>query len=232
MATRLQLEPERLLFALDATGIGSVEQYARDAGYRWILGVDEAGRGPLAGPVTTAAVVLDLHQLGWCEGLNDSKKLSARRREELSLVVFERAIAASVHHVPVEEVDRLNVLGASLWGMEHCARKVSEALGGGFEQILVVVDGKQRLLHYDGPQQALIKGDARSYAIAAASILAKVARDRWMLELHQKHPDYGFDRHKGYPTAAHLRALKTHGPLDCHRRSFAPVAATIAEWKR
>lgn len=232
MATRPPLEPEPILLALAAIEIGIVEQQARDAGYRWILGVDEAGRGPLAGPVTTAAVLLDLHQLDWCEGLNDSKKLTARRREELSLVVFDRAPATAVQHVHVDEVDRLNVLGASLYGMEQCAREIIEARSMQPEQVFVAVDGKQRLLHYQGPQQALIKGDARSYAIAAASILAKVTRDRWMVELHQRHPDYGFDRHKGYPTAAHLLALQTHGPLDCHRRSFAPVAATIAARKR
>lgn len=232
MATRPQLNSQPPLLALDATEIGSVEQQARDAGYRWILGVDEAGRGPLAGPVTTAAVVLDLDLLDWCVGLDDSKKLTARKREELSLVVFDRAPAVSVHHVHVDEVDRLNVLGASLWGMEHCAELVISRLSLDPAQVFVAVDGKQRLLHYHGPQQAVIKGDARSYAIAAASIIAKVTRDRWMVELHQQHPEYGFDRHKGYPTKAHIKALNEHGPLACHRRSFAPVAATIAARER
>lgn len=217
------------MFAFEAGPVGCVEQQAKDAGFRWILGVDEVGRGPLAGPVTTGAVLLDLHKLEWCDGLDDSKKLSAFRREELSSIVFERAPGAVFHHVHVPDVDRLNVLGASLWGMEHCAVQLLEAKGMCVDEVFLVVDGRQRLKTYTGKQQAVTKGDARSFAIAAASIIAKVERDRWMTELHIAHPAYGFDRHKGYPTAAHLEALREHGVLDCHRRSFAPVAATLAQ---
>lgn len=210
-----------------------MEQATRANGFRWIIGVDEVGRGPLVGPVTTAAVLLDLELLDWCEGLDDSKKLSAARRAELSSRVFERAVGATVLHVHADEVDARNVLGASLYGMERCARALLEAPPPAVEafdasKVLVAVDGRQRLREFEGPQEAFVRGDARSWAIAAASIIAKHARDAWMIELHGRHPDYGFDRHKGYPTPQHLRALEEHGPLDCHRRSFAPVQATIA----
>lgn len=207
--------------------IGEIEAQARAAGYRWILGVDEVGRGPLVGPVTTAAVIVDLYQLDWCEGLDDSKKLSELRRDELSSVVFATAPAATIEHVHAAEVDRLNVLGASLWGMETCARRLLSETKIPPGNVYVAVDGRQRLMHYEGEQHAIVRGDARSFAIAAASIIAKVARDRWMLDLHALHPQYGFDSNKGYPTAKHLAALQQYGVLDCHRRSFAPVRATL-----
>ena len=213
--------------------IGSVEQITQARGFRWIIGVDEVGRGPLVGPVTTAAVLLDLEALDWCEGLDDSKKLSAARRAELSARGFERAVSATVMHIHADEVDERNVLGASLYGMERCARALLDAAPPAVEafdasKVLVAVDGRQRLREFDGPQEAFVRGDARSWAIAAASIIAKHQRDAWMIELHGRFPHYGFDRNKGYPTPQHLRALAEHGPLDCHRRSFAPVQATIA----
>lgn len=211
--------------------IGHIETEAHAAGYRWILGVDEAGRGPLAGPVTAAGVLIDLEDLSWCEGLADSKKLTARRREDLRPHIEAQAIGTVVQHVHADEVDRRNVLAASLWGMRHCAETIlqrMDLLAREEEKILVVVDGKQILPDFTGAQQAVIKGDARSFAVAAASILAKVTRDAWMRDLHAQFPMYGFDQHKGYPTKMHLEALDVHGVCPHHRKSFAPVSATIA----
>lgn len=215
-----------------ALRIGHVEAEARAAGYRWVLGVDEAGRGPLAGPVTAGGVLVDLNALDWCAGVADSKKLTPRRREALRAVIERDAPAATIQHVSVSEVDRRNVLGASLWAMRSCAQSLLLSSKVPRNEVLVVVDGKQRLEDFDGPQEALIKGDARSLAVAAASILAKVARDEWMIALHEELPMYGFDRHKGYPTKMHLQALREHGASSHHRVSFAPVAATIADRER
>lgn len=212
--------------------IGDIEAKAHAAGYRWVLGVDEAGRGPLAGPVTAGGVLVDLEALDWCAGVADSKTLTARRREALQEVIEREAPYATVQHVSVEEVDRRNVLGASLWAMKSCAELLLSRSELPREQVLVVVDGKQTLVDFGGPQEAVVKGDARSLAVAAASILAKVARDRWMITLHEDFPMYGFDRHKGYPTKMHLQALRAHGASPHHRRSFAPVAATIDAHKR
>lgn len=211
--------------------IGHIESEAHAAGYRWILGVDEAGRGPLAGPVTASAVLLDLHELAWCDGIADSKKLTARRRELLQAQIETQATYVAVQHVHADEVDRRNVLGASLWGMRQCALDVLSRAAASIDapqKILVVVDGKQSLPDFEHAQQAVIKGDARSLAVAAASILAKVTRDAWMCALHDEYPMYGFDQHKGYPTKKHIEALAVHGVCPHHRKSFAPVAATIA----
>lgn len=208
--------------------IGAIEHEAKAHGYSWILGVDEAGRGPLAGPVSTAAVLLNLDELQWCADVNDSKKLTAKRRERLSELVFAHAPACAVHHVDVHDVDRMNVLGASLYGMRHCAQTILDAHAVALDDVLIVVDGKQRLLQPDWHQQAIVKGDARSLAIAAASILAKVHRDAEMDLLHEMYPAYGFDTHRGYGTRRHLEALQRFGASPAHRRSFAPVAAVLA----
>lgn len=208
--------------------IGHIEAEARAAGFQWVLGVDEAGRGPLAGPVTAGGVLLNLDALHWCDGIADSKALTARRRDALRTIIGREAPGATTHHVSVEDVDRRNVLGASLWAMRHCANALLSRADVPRETVLVVVDGKQSLIDFDGPQDAVIKGDARSLAVAAASILAKVERDEIMIALHDEYPVYGFDRHKGYPTKAHLEALRVHGASPHHRRSFAPVAATLS----
>lgn len=179
-----------------------------------ICGVDEAGRGPLCGAVVAAAVVLDPARL--IEGLNDSKKLTARRREQLALDIRTHALAWSVAEASVEEIDRLNILHASMLAMKRAV----EALSVRPDQVRV--DGN-RCPEIDLPCTALVGGDATDAAISAASILAKVERDRQMVELDRVHPHYGFARHKGYPTAAHLAALREHGVLPEHRRSFAPV---------
>ncbi|MDX9699523.1 MAG: ribonuclease HII [Rhodocyclaceae bacterium] len=179
-----------------------------------ICGVDEAGRGPLCGAVVAAAVVLDPARP--IKGLNDSKKLTARRREQLALDIRTHALAWSVAEASVEEIDRLNILHASMLAMKRAV----EALSVRPDQVRV--DGN-RCPEIDLPCTALVGGDATDAAISAASILAKVERDRQMVELDRVHPHYGFARHKGYPTAAHLAALREHGVLPEHRRSFAPV---------
>lgn len=179
-----------------------------------IAGVDEAGRGPLAGAVCAAAVILDPARP--IAGLDDSKRLSARRREALYQAIGERAQAWCIAWASVQEIDRLNILHASLLAMQRAVAGLDPAPG------LVLVDG-DRAPAFASPARAIIGGDALVPAISAASILAKVARDRAMLELHERYPQYGFDRHKGYPTAEHLAALAQHGPCPEHRQSFAPV---------
>ncbi len=179
-----------------------------------IAGVDEAGRGPLAGPVVAAAVVLDPRRP--ITGLADSKQLSAARREQLADAVRQRAIAWGLAVVEPGEIDRLNILQATLQAM----RESLEALA--LDPVLVRIDG-DRSPRLPWPVQTVVGGDRLDRAISAASILAKVHRDALMLELHEQWPHYGFDRHKGYATAAHLAALEIHGPCPAHRRSFRPV---------
>lgn len=184
-----------------------------------VAGVDEAGRGPLAGPVMAAAVILD--ELQPVRGLADSKLLSPRRREALYEQIRARALCCCVASASVEEIDALNILQATLLAM----RRAVEGL-----RLLphrVVVDGNRTPV-LRMPVAAVVGGDARVASISAASILAKVERDRWCLELHQQHPEYGFDAHKGYPTPDHLAALQRHGPCLAHRRSFAPVRLALA----
>jgi ribonuclease HII len=183
-----------------------------------VCGVDEAGRGPLAGPVFAAAVILDPARP--IAGLADSKTLSARRRESLAVEIRGRAAAWAVASASVEEIDELNILQASLLAM----RRAVEGLAVMPEEVLV--DGLHRP-PLSLPVRAIVRGDATVAVIAAASILAKVGRDAEMLVLHSRHPQYGFDRHKGYPTAAHLQALKEHGVSTAHRRSFAPVRVLL-----
>lgn len=179
-----------------------------------ICGVDEAGRGPLAGPVCAAAVILDPDRP--IAGLADSKKLGARRREELAGLIRSRCTAWSVAWASVEEIDALNILQASLLAM----RRAVDGLG--LRPELALVDGN-RCPALAIPARAIVAGDASEPAISAASILAKVSRDALMLELDRRWPCYGFARHKGYPTAAHVEALRVHGVTAMHRRSFAPV---------
>jgi ribonuclease HII len=181
-------------------------------------GVDEAGRGPLAGPVYAAAVILDPARP--VAGLADSKTLTPRQRETLALEVRLRAVAWAVASASVEEIDTLNILQASLLAM----RRAVEQLAVTPQQVLV--DGLHRP-RLKIPVRAIVRGDATVAEIAAASILAKVARDMEMLALHLQHPQYGFDRHKGYPTSAHLAALREHGASAVHRRSFAPVRSLL-----
>jgi ribonuclease HII len=183
-----------------------------------VAGVDEAGRGPLAGPVVAAAVILD--DLKPIKGLADSKQLTAARREKLYDEIRAKALCCSVAQASVEEIDQLNILQATMLAMQRAVQ------GLRLKPVKVLVDGN-RLPALDVLAEAIVSGDALVPSISAASILAKVTRDRLLLELHQQHPDYGFDRHKGYGTAEHLQALQTHGALAAHRRSFAPVARAL-----
>jgi len=184
-----------------------------------IAGVDEAGRGPLAGPVLAAAVILNpAHPIA---GLADSKQLSETRREQLAAEIRAHALAWALGRADVAEIDRINILQASLRAMQRAVANLRLAPGQ------VLVDGKQCPSGLICPCQAIVKGDATVPAISAASILAKVARDAELRDLHERYPAYGFTRHKGYPTAAHREALRRFGPCPEHRRSFAPVAAVL-----
>ena len=180
-----------------------------------IAGVDEAGRGPLAGPLVVAAVILNPARE--IPGLGDSKALSARRRDVLFDEIRARALAFRIEIVTVERIDEINIFQATLAGMRDALRGLPMA------PELARIDGNRLPPDLPCPAEAWVGGDARDPAIGAASILAKVTRDRLMLELHQRWPHYGFARHKGYGTREHLEALRQHGPCPEHRRSFAPV---------
>jgi len=181
-------------------------------------GVDEAGRGPLAGPVYAAAVILDPGRP--IEGLADSKKLSARRREELALLIRERSLCWSIAAASVEEIDAINILQATLLAMRRAIDGLTP------KPSLALIDGN-RCPQLELPARAIVGGDASEPAISAASILAKTARDAEMLRIHEAYPHYGLDRHKGYDTAFHRAALFKYGPADFHRRSFAPVRLAL-----
>lgn len=202
MRSRKSWLADQIALSLDAPGL--------------VAGVDEAGRGPLAGPVVAAAVILDeLHPI---KGLADSKQLSARRRERLFDEIRAKALCCSIAQASAEEIDALNILGATLLAMQRAVQ------GLRLRPHKTLVDGN-RLPALAMPAAAIVKGDALVAAISAASILAKVHRDGLCVQLHEQHPQYGFDTHKGYPTAAHLAALRVHGACPQHRRSFAPVRA-------
>lgn len=188
-----------------------------------VAGVDEAGRGPLAGPVVVAAVVLDPSRP--IDGLNDSKKLSEARRERLYPLIVERSLAHCVVVIEPEEIDRLNIFQATMAGMSRAvaglALIATEAL----------IDGNHLPKDLPCRGRAIVGGDALEPAISAASILAKVSRDRLMVAMEAQHPGYGFAVHKGYPTPAHLAALERLGPCREHRRSFAPVKRLLDQWR-
>lgn len=184
-----------------------------------VAGVDEAGRGPLAGPVVVAAVILDPARV--IRGLDDSKYLSEERRNVLEPRIRERALAWSVIVVEAAEIDRINIFQATMQGMRRAL------VGLATLPQLALVDGNRLPKQLPCPARAVIGGDASEPAISAASILAKVARDRLMLAMDAEHPGYGFARHKGYPTPEHLECLQRLGPCTQHRRSFAPVRALL-----
>ncbi len=192
-------------------------------GYSFIAGLDEAGRGCLAGPVVAAAVILPLDDetLTRFAGVQDSKQLSMPVRERLYTVIMQQAVAVSVGIGSVELIDERNILQATKYAMRSALQKLSPPPHALLLDALLLPD---ILL----PQRSIIKGDARCLSIAAASIIAKVTRDRLMLQLHEEYPAYGFDRHKGYGTEAHLVALQQHGVTPHHRRSFAPVREIVA----
>ena len=184
-----------------------------------VCGIDEAGRGPLAGPVVAAAVILDPARP--IAGLNDSKKLSERKRVALADLIRQNALAWCVAEASVEEIDRLNILQATLLAMQRAVAGLS------VRPESALVDGN-RCPRLDIPVEAVVKGDGQIASIAAASILAKTVRDAGMLALHAQYPQYGFDRHMGYPTAAHCAALQAHGASPVHRKSFGPVAQQLS----
>ncbi|HID49435.1 MAG TPA: ribonuclease HII [Chromatiales bacterium] len=189
-------------------------------GTRLVAGVDEVGRGPLAGPVVAAAVILDPDQP--LDGLVDSKQLSGSRREELAVRIRESALTWALGRAEVEEIDRINILQASLLAMQRAVAALQPAAE------FALVDGN-RLPVLACAAEAVIKGDTRVPVISAASILAKVARDREMVRLDAAYPGYGFAKHKGYPTRAHLEVLRREGVCDIHRRSFRPVRRVLEE---
>ena len=196
-----------------------VPDYSVEAQYPGsVAGVDEAGRGPLAGPVVAAAVILDPDAIP--EGLDDSKKLSASRRAALDIVIRECAVGVGVGMASVEEIDSLNILWATMLAMQRAVDSL------GCDVAHVLVDGN-RCPQWRWPATAVVGGDARCLSIAAASIIAKEARDRIMIEAAARHPHYGWERNKGYGSASHLIALRQHGPTPLHRRSFAPVAQML-----
>ncbi len=186
----------------------------------YFAGVDEVGRGPLAGAVYAAAVVLD--PFIRLDGLRDSKQLSEKRRVDLDVVIRDKAVAYCVASANVNEIDEINILQASLLAMERAVTGLNVAVD------FVIVDGN-RIPNLPCDAEWLIKGDSKSDAIKAASIIAKVARDNEMKRLDQIYPEYGLAQHKGYPTRAHLEALKRHGPSPIHRLSFAPCRAVAEE---
>ncbi|HET7868405.1 MAG TPA: ribonuclease HII [Burkholderiaceae bacterium] len=204
MSSRRSSAPEQLGLHFDVLGL--------------IAGVDEAGRGPLAGPVVAAAVILD--ELQPIKGLNDSKKLTALARDRLFDEIRAKALCFAIAESTVEEIDSINILQATMLAM----RRAVEGLR--LKPAKVLVDGN-RLPVLKIAAEAIVQGDAKVKSISAASILAKVHRDRLCLQLHEQHPQYGFDGHKGYPTPEHLAALRAHGACAFHRRSFAPVREVI-----
>lgn len=204
MRSRTFLKAEQVTLSWDTPGL-------------W-AGVDEAGRGPLAGPVVAAAVILD--DLQPIRGLADSKVLTARRREQLYEEILAKALCCSIAQASVEEIDRLNILQATMLAMKRAVE------GLRLKPVKVQVDGN-RLPVLSMLAEAIVKGDALVPAISAASILAKVHRDRWCEQYHLEYPQYGFAGHKGYGTAEHLAALREHGACPQHRRSFSPVAEVL-----
>ena len=188
-----------------------IENECRKKGYKYIAGVDEAGRGPLAGPVYAAAVILP--EGTFIEGINDSKKLSEKKREELFDVICEKASAYCIAEVSHTRIDEINILNATFEAMNKAVN------GLNIRPEYVLIDGN-RIKGMEIPHETVVKGDAKSISIAAASILAKVSRDRVMYEMAEQYPLYGFDKHKGYGTKAHCDAILKYGACEIHRRSF------------
>lgn len=183
-----------------------------------IAGVDEAGRGPLAGPVVAAAVILD--PMRPIAGLKDSKQLTEETREQLAPIIKERALDWSVAHATVEEIDELNILQATMLAMKRAVAGLT------VRPNLVLVDGN-RVPHLDIAVNAVVGGDETVAAISAASIIAKTTRDHWLMDLDRQYPEYGFAKHKGYGTAEHMAAIEKYGPLPVHRKSFGPIKKLI-----
>lgn len=196
-----------------------LEQMLADKGYKAICGVDEVGRGPLAGPVVAAAVIMP-PELS-IEGLTDSKKLSGPRREQIFEVIADLGLICAVGILDHEAIDQMNILRASLMAMRKAVMELKQAPD------IILVDGNYPIPNVEQPQFAVVGGDRQCQSISAASIVAKITRDRIMDKYQAMYPSFSFSRHKGYPTPEHLEELREHGPTDIHRRSFKPVAELI-----
>lgn len=199
----------------------SYEREAEKKGYKYVAGIDEAGRGPLAGPVQAAAVILPPDSR--LAGVDDSKKLTAAKRDELFLRIQEKAVAFGLGQASAQEIDQLNIYRAAQLAMQRAV----EAMAKRPDYLLTDAMPLPKISSI--PQKPLVHGDALSLSIAAASILAKVTRDRQMAELHRKYPEYGFEGHKGYGTEVHIAALEEHGPCPEHRTTFGPVMEALAK---
>ena len=189
----------------------SIENKYRETGLKYICGVDEAGRGPLCGPVCAAAVILPENCV--IEGINDSKKLSEKKREQLFEIIKEKALSYGIAFATPKEIDEINILNATMLAMNRAVEQMNIV-----PDILLIDGNCKKGIKY--PCETVVKGDAKSISIAAASVLAKVTRDRLLLELDEKYPQYGLKQHKGYPTAAHISAVKEYGINEIYRKSF------------
>ena len=196
--------------------LGDFEEVLGSQGFTAICGTDEVGRGPLAGPVVAAAVIMPEGVV--IDGLDDSKKLSAAKRDELFDIIAELGIPCAVGIIDHETIDTINILQASLMAMRKAIMDLPQCPD------VILVDGTHTIPNIHQPQYAIISGDSRCRAIMAASVVAKVTRDRIMDEYQKLYPNFSFSVHKGYPTPMHLRELDQHGPCDIHRKSFKPVA--------
>ena len=192
-------------------GMYEIENRLKESGYNLIAGVDEAGRGPLAGPVYAAAVILPENTI--IRGINDSKKISEKKREELYGEITEKALAYCIASVDEKRIDEINILNATFEAMNKAVQGLTSVPD------YVIIDGN-RISGMTIPHETVVKGDSKSISIAAASILAKVSRDRFICDMAAKYPEYGFEKHKGYGTKAHTEALLKYGPCEIHRRSF------------
>ena len=199
-------EEERLLLLKEQ------ENELRKKGFEYICGIDEAGRGPLAGPVVVASVIMPADSM--IEGVNDSKKISEKKREKIYDQILEEAISYGVAIIGQDEIDEINILNATKKGLTVSLQELSQ------RPDLILVDALNGIDTLGIPYDSIIKGDAKCYSIAAASIVAKVTRDRIMREWDKVYPEYGFEKHKGYGTAAHIAAIKENGICPIHRRSF------------
>jgi ribonuclease HII len=188
------------------------ENDLRNKGYKYICGIDEAGRGPLAGPVVVASVIMPANSI--IEGVNDSKKVSEKKREKLYDLILEEAISYGVGIIGQDEIDEINILNATKKGLTMSLQELTQ------KPDLIIVDALTHIDTLGIPYESIIKGDAKCYSISAASIIAKVTRDRIMREWDKVYPQYGFAQHKGYGTSAHINAIKEFGPCPLHRRSF------------
>jgi ribonuclease HII len=202
--------------------LGDIESVLYSQGHRSLCGVDEAGRGPLAGPVVAAAVIMPQEVM--IDGLADSKKLTAARRDELFDEIASLNLPCAVGIIDHESIDTMNILRASLMAMHRAVLDLGQS------PEIILVDGNFTIPNLPQPQYAIVAGDNRCRAIMAASIVAKVTRDRIMDEYQRLYPAFSFSVHKGYPTALHLKELEEHGPCDIHRKTFKPVARLIQEY--